>query len=353
MAKAAYIGVSTDVLCKAIDTDGSVYNGIGYVRSGKRINSSDGAILDESEYGCTGFIPVRPGSTIYTKDIDIDVSDGWACVVLYNSSFARIMSVNAKNLTTNAQYYYTDSYAKTETGFQVRVANTGSNANVAYIRLTCNKDYIGANPMISVDEPIGSFARSVKSMYVGVPGQSYTLTLPAGRMRGDVNGDGEVDVTDSDLIRAHSVNVSILTDPIQLWCADCNNSGTINVTDALQASQVGGGTRLLGSLGNDYTGNYTVNPNYETEAGQFYTDIAVSNLPNSNNITILDDAGLVTKVERNGSSIRAYVSKCPIANKNFSIHIAIPNQNLPSVARKVKNAWIGVNGVARLLYSNE
>ncbi len=156
-------------------------------------------------------------------------------------------------------------------------------------------------------------------LVVEIPDQTYTLTLPAGRMRGDVNGDGEVDVTDSDLIRAHSINVSILTDPIQLWCADCNNSGTINVTDAFQASQVGGGTRLLGSLGNDYTGNYIVNPNYETEAGQFYTDIAVSDLPNSNNITVLDNAGLVTKAECNNGFIRVYVSKCPITDTTIEI----------------------------------
>lgn len=168
--KKMFIGVSNDVLRKAIDTDGSVYNGKGYVRSGKRVNGPNGAVLDTATYGCTGFIPATRGATIYTKDLVLPSDDGWATVVLYDSNFNRVMHVNAQNMSTNTSYYYLDNYEALENGFKVSIADTNSVNNVRYIRLSTSQENFGAKPEIAINEPVASLAKKVKKAYVGVEG---------------------------------------------------------------------------------------------------------------------------------------------------------------------------------------
>lgn len=156
IANVERIPTFTDKLSTAIDTDGSVFNGIGYYAYGHRINASNGLVIDDPYYGCTGFIPAKKGDTIYADYLKVNGSDNYVNAVLYNSSFGRVMSINAGNLVTNAQHYSLEGYEETETGFKVRLASKdATNDKVAYIRFTFTRAGFGSKPVISVNEPIG------------------------------------------------------------------------------------------------------------------------------------------------------------------------------------------------------
>ena len=51
----------------SVDSDGSVYNGVGYA-DGVRLNSS-GAAISYDGYSCTGFMPCKPGDIVRLKNI--------------------------------------------------------------------------------------------------------------------------------------------------------------------------------------------------------------------------------------------------------------------------------------------
>lgn len=68
----------------------------------------------------------------------------------------------------------------------------------------------------------------------------YTITPTAGetlirdfalRLLGDVNGDGQIKVTDVAVLYAHIRNTTPITDAYTLQCCDCNGDGKINIID--------------------------------------------------------------------------------------------------------------------------
>ncbi len=75
----------TDVLATAIDTDGSIYNGIGY-KNGWRVNSS-GVEVELSNASVTGFIACKRGDTIYMKGIQKHTANGQA--MPYKTDFTK------------------------------------------------------------------------------------------------------------------------------------------------------------------------------------------------------------------------------------------------------------------------
>lgn len=85
-----------------------------------------------------------------------------------------------------------------------------------------------------------------------------TLTVPRGRMRGDVNGNGIIDAnvagSDSTLALEASVGGTVL-DPIQTWCADVDGSSRITATDALFIMQRASGKYDI-YVNADYYGNW-------------------------------------------------------------------------------------------------
>ena len=169
----------TKALSTAKDTDGSVFYGKGYVR-GKRVNPPTGEMVEGEGYGCTGFIPVSRNTTIYAQALNLDETAGNTGAVLYNSSFTRIMHVNAANLVPNKSTSYFTGYEATEKGFKVTVADTSSTNNVAYIRFTFKREHIGFNPVISVGNPItyttsGYLRDAIKVKPANVEGLSEIL----------------------------------------------------------------------------------------------------------------------------------------------------------------------------------
>ncbi len=175
-----YIKSFTDVLPTAIDTDGSIYNGIGYKRNAAT-PANGGAPVDNAYYITTGFIPCRKGQKIYTNAISMRT--GWddGRIIIYDKDFNYITHVNRGLLIKNASYYA--KYAETENGCTFTVENVGefglTMAEPAYIRLNIHKDDWGENPMIAVDEDVkytieGFLNKNIRvygESIIGAPGQ--------------------------------------------------------------------------------------------------------------------------------------------------------------------------------------
>lgn len=149
----------------------------------------------------------------------------------------------------------------------------------------------------------------------GGGGNMISITIPAGRMRGDVDGDGKITEADLNLINGHS-NGSPLTDEIQLLCADVDCNGRITSLDKARINGVLTGTLKIGAFCTDITGNWTVNANYSTEDAQFYTDITVANMTTTSSATVIIngnvDANMLTHAECHDGFIRIYATLCPI-----------------------------------------
>lgn len=120
----------------SIDTDGSVYNGCGYI-AGKYINYS-GTLSDDDHYA-SGFIPVKKGDIIRIRDSGKSMIDYGTCLILCKSptdttsgisrSVAAIqgnavygsMTVNGDTITwdtSNITYYYWENFAYLRISFK-------------------------------------------------------------------------------------------------------------------------------------------------------------------------------------------------------------------------------------------
>ena len=66
----------------------------------------------------------------------------------------------------------------------------------------------------------------------------------------------------------------------------------------------------------EVTGNWTNNPNYATEDGQFYTDIPVTGMTANHSASVIAkgiyESGFFTKAECVEGAIRVYAKLCPI-----------------------------------------
>lgn len=155
----------------------------------------------------------------------------------------------------------------------------------------------------------------------------YSAILPEGRMRGDVDGDGDLTSTDITLIQDVVSEYKTQDDfDTQSWDAcDVNADRAVNGKDLIKITNIVDGTNGMtpGSAGPEITGNWTNNPNYATDTAQFYTDISLSGVRSSDTASITVD-GTFDKVERVeclDGAVRIYVSLCPIEDVPCTIQI--------------------------------
>ena len=145
-----------------------------------------------------------------------------------------------------------------------------------------------------------------------------TITIPAGRMRGDVDGDGYVTDSDRLILENHLNKTEPITDETQLLCADANGDGAVNLKDITKISQAINGIAQLGSLGPEVTGNWANNPNYATEEAQFYTDISITGMTAQHSASVIVQGSTsqtrFTKAECMEGVLRIYATACPIAD---------------------------------------
>ena len=141
------------------------------------------------------------------------------------------------------------------------------------------------------------------------------VTITSGRMRGDIDGDGKFTQNDIDTLTKHVNGEEILTDSTQLLSCDVNSDGEVNGTDANACYRLVAGTTKAGQY-TEVTGNWTNNPNYATEDGQFYTDIPITGVTANHSASVIVkgayESGFFTKAECISGAIRIYAKLCPI-----------------------------------------
>ena len=137
------------------DTDGSVYNGVGY-QAGYRLGSSGTPSAESSSY-ITGFIPCKVGDVVRMKNITFQygVTSGLTSnnqrLSFYDSSKTHLLQTNATGLGGVAAGIKGDDDIWTQFRPQ-KTMDSVDCSNVAYFRI--NAAYIGDDSIITVNETI-------------------------------------------------------------------------------------------------------------------------------------------------------------------------------------------------------
>jgi hypothetical protein len=144
----------TNLLPSATDTDGSIYNGVGWEK-GYRLGS-DGAPTGQNDSYLTGFIPVKFGDVVHLKNVKwqngvtTGLNSGNQRVSFYSADKAHLAQTNAIGLGG------TLSGVKDENGiwtqFTVKNWSGVDLGNAAYFRLNCAE--ISGDSIITVNEEI-------------------------------------------------------------------------------------------------------------------------------------------------------------------------------------------------------
>ena len=145
----------TNLLPSAIDTDGSVYNGVGW-KEGYKLTSS-GGLEDWSGSYLTGFIPVKTGDIVYLKNVKwqngvtAGLSSGNQRLAVYDASKKFLAMSNATGLGGMMAGVKDGNGIWTQ--FTVPPTMAGASlANAAYFRLNCAE--ISGDSIITVNEEI-------------------------------------------------------------------------------------------------------------------------------------------------------------------------------------------------------
>ena len=206
-------------------------------------------------------------------------------------------------------------------------------------------------PFASQMQRILSNIDYLREIYYTLSSTPTTVTLPAGRMKGDVDGDGMVTMVDVELISSHLVNTPI-TDELQLWCADLTDDGEVNIKDNRLTMRVAQGIDKIGQYGNDYTGNWIANPNYATEAGQFYHDFTVAGVTASNSAILIAPFNNVADVVCHDGYVRVFVSLAPITDIEGTLTILLTGGKGATAIETPKppfNTWQKFNDAEKIL----
>lgn len=144
----------TNLLPSAIDTDGSVYNGVGWEK-GYRLGS-DGAPSGQNDSYLTGFIPVKMGDVVHLKNVKwqngvtTGLSSSNQRVSFYDANKAHLGQTNAVGLGGTLLGVKDDNNIWTQ--FTVRSWSGVDVGSAAYFRLNCAE--ISGDSIITVNEEI-------------------------------------------------------------------------------------------------------------------------------------------------------------------------------------------------------
>lgn len=138
----------------SIDTDGTIFNGVGY-QNGKRLSTSKGTLSDATNATTTGFIKASGGDTVYIGGLKwFDTTNGHNVIAAYKSDFSFIGSLNAQNGgTTNTKTIH----SSLQGGDDVTAVVLAGALNIEYIRVSyaASTAITGADAIVTVNEPIG------------------------------------------------------------------------------------------------------------------------------------------------------------------------------------------------------
>lgn len=144
----------TNLLPSATDTDGSIYNGVGWEK-GYRLGS-DGAPSGQNDSYLTGFIPVKFGDVVHLKNVKwrngvtTGLNSGNQRVSFYDANKVHLGQTNAIGLGGTLSGVKDDNNIWTQ--FTVKNFSGVTLDNAAYFRLNCAE--ISGDSIITVNEEI-------------------------------------------------------------------------------------------------------------------------------------------------------------------------------------------------------
>ena len=144
----------TNLLPGATDTDGSIYNGVGWEK-GYRLGS-DGAPTGQNDSYLTGFIPVKFGDVVHLKNVKwqngvtTGLNSGNQRVSFYDANKIHLGQTNAIGLGGTLSGVKDDNNIWTQ--FTVKNFSGVTLDNAAYFRLNCAE--ISGDSIITVNEEI-------------------------------------------------------------------------------------------------------------------------------------------------------------------------------------------------------
>lgn len=162
---------------------------------------------------------------------------------------------------------------------------------------------------------------------------AVNTVIPAGRLRGDINGDALVDNADLELrsngtgsagIGYSGINFSTAFPdgdiPLDYLAADVNANGSINIYDIDKMTTLISRPEKLGVYSSDITGNWINNPDADTQSEQFYTDIAIEGMTAQCSAVVIFSASensasnnaLCPRAECMDGALRIYARFCPV-----------------------------------------
>lgn len=153
-----------------------------------------------------------------------------------------------------------------------------------------------------------------------------TITIPAGRLRGDVDGDGIISEADVNIIRNSYINKSVEdfeTTNIAARCADVNKDGLINESDVsiLRYASVMD-EHKYGKHLEDYMNNWIQNPNAQNEIAQYYCDISSLNTENiTSELLYTLNENIVSINVLNEDTIRIFVRNIPLTEQEVIVYL--------------------------------
>lgn len=111
------------------------------------------------------------------------------------------------------------------------------------------------------------------------------ITIPSGRAKGDVNGDGQISEEDYDIVMNVDVEATTLTDPVEIWAADVSNDGAIEAFDAsLILSYRDPTDRARYS---PYAADYYERWSWDNTQYQYYYDIAMPGVTETHSAIVM------------------------------------------------------------------
>lgn len=138
----------TNQIPASTDTDGTIYNGVGYAEG---YYLSSGTLAAASGSYVSGFIPCKIADVLYFENCQIITATDRHRFSLYDSEKIHLATIKTTSTASLNQVYGEDGYLDS-VSIKANSAGSGNDEKIAYIRFCCS--YIGADSVVTVNEPI-------------------------------------------------------------------------------------------------------------------------------------------------------------------------------------------------------
>lgn len=193
---------------------------------------------------------------------------------------------------------------------------------------TAIKDAIVAK---GVEVPEGTtfrgYAEKIGAIETGVSGEALiTITVPAGRLSGDVDGDGVFTANDAIKILEYYIGLSDTElSEYEKLIYDTDGNGSILPGDATQVSQMASGNFKYGAISRDVNQKYSIYEGYAEEAVQYYIDVAVPGLNAQSDVVVYDESqsGIIIDAKyQSDGIIRLFFVLPPVEDTDYKASIS-------------------------------